>query len=113
GIATSYFVFCATLFASTLPLLVLHYDRQKGRRASVAAALEGLKFVRRQQAVLGAMSLDMFAVIFGGASALLPIYATDILKVGPSGYGFLTSSLQAGAMLASLFLVFRPVARKT
>jgi len=59
------------------------------------------------------MSLDMFAVIFGGASALLPIYATDILKVGPSGYGFLTSSLQAGAMLASLLLVFRPVARKT
>jgi len=114
GIGTSYLIFCGTLVLSTLPLLVLRYDRQGGRRrASVAAAFEGLRFVRRQQAVLGAMTLDMFAVIFGGASALLPIYATDILKVGPSGYGFLTSSLQAGAMLASGFLVFRPAIRRT
>src|SRR5262249_51539271 len=112
GIYPTYFLFCISIAISTVPLLLLHYERQKGgRRASVQAALEGLRYVRRQQAVLGAMTLDMFAVIFGGAAALLPIYARDILKVGPSGFGILTSSMTAGGMLASLLLVFRPAVR--
>ena len=68
--------------------------REPGRRSARAS-----RFVRRRQAVLGCMTLDMFAVIFGGATALLPIFATDILHVGARGYGLLTSSLEIGALL--------------
>jgi predicted MFS family arabinose efflux permease len=57
--------------------------------------------------ILGCMSLDMFAVIFGGATALLPIYAKDILQVGPKGYGLLTSALEIGALIMSVVLIAR------
>ena len=63
---------------------------------------EGLAFVRAQPGDLGCMTLDMFAVIFGGATALLPIYATDILHVGARGYGLLSSSLEIGALASAL-----------
>jgi len=62
--------------------------------------------------VLGCMTLDMFAVIFGGAAALLPIYATEILRVGPRGYGLLTSSLELGALVMSLALTILPPIRR-
>jgi len=77
-------------------------------RITLRAISEGLKFVRRQPVVLGCMTLDMFAVIFGGATALLPVYAEQILKVGPRGYGLLTSSLEIGALLTSIALSFLP-----
>ena len=64
--------------------------------------------MRRNEVVLGCMTLDMFAVIFGGATALLPVFATDILQVGASGYGILSSSLEAGALATSLALVLIP-----
>jgi MFS family permease len=115
GIAASYFIFVITLVVSAVPLLMLRYEQPQGGRsgANVKAALEGLKFVRRQQAVLGAMSLDMFATIFGGAAALLPIYASDILDVGPTGLGVLTASMSAGAYASSLMMMFRPAVRRT
>ena len=69
---------------------------------------EGLAFVRRNPVVLGCMALDMFAVILGGATALLPVYAKEILAVGPRGYGLLTSSLEIGALAMSLVLLLRP-----
>ena len=59
------------------------------------------------------MVLDMFAVIFGGATALLPIYAQDILHVGPRGYGLLSSSLEIGALATSVVLMTRPPVRRT
>src|SRR5205823_3216833 len=62
--------------------------------------------------ILGCMMLDMFAVIFGGATALLPVYASDILHVGARGYGLLTSSLDLGALLASLVLITVPPIRR-
>jgi MFS family permease len=74
---------------------------------------EGVSFVRRRQVILGAMTLDMFAVIFGGAQALLPIYATKILDVGAVGYGMLAASLDVGALIASASLVLLPPVRKT
>src|SRR5262249_23521321 len=58
---------------------------------SLRAIRDGLSFVRRRPVVLGCMVLDMFAVIFGGAAALLPIYAQEILRVRPRGYGLLSS----------------------
>jgi MFS family permease len=82
------------------------------RAPSWQAVREGLAFVRRSPVVLGCMALDMFAVILGGATALLPVYANDILSVGPRGYGVLTSSLEIGALAMSVVLLLRrPVGR--
>ncbi len=72
---------------------------------------EGVRFVRSRPVILGCMTLDMFAVIFGGATALLPVYATEILHVGPRGYGLLSSALEVGALLTSLVLIARPPIR--
>jgi MFS family permease len=82
------------------------------RAPSWQAVREGLAFLRQSPVVLGCMALDMFAVILGGATALLPVYANEILAVGPRGYGLLTSSLEIGALAMSLVLLLRrPVGR--
>src|SRR5437867_2419418 len=67
---------------------------------------------RCRPAMLGAISLDLFAVLFGGATALLPIYARDILHVGPLGLGILRSGPAVGAMLTALVLTHRPLTRR-
>src|SRR5207302_7415874 len=72
------------------------------------AIREGLAYLRSQPVVLGAMTLDMFAVLFGGAKALLPIYAVDILHADAAGYGLLTASLDVGALVAAVLLVALP-----
>lgn len=77
----------------------------------IESLLLGLKFVRTQPLVLGSMSLDLFAVLLGGATALLPIYASDILHVGPSGLGMLRSATGAGAVVAALWLSAYPITR--
>ena len=82
------------------------------RQVSLGAIAEGIRFVRDRQVLLGAMTLDMFAVIFGGAQALLPIYAKDILEVGPKGYGVLSASLEAGALVMAITLVVFPPIRR-
>ena len=66
--------------------------------------LEGLRFVRSRPIVLGAISLDLFAVLFGGATALLPAYAHDVLHAGPTGLGLLRTAPGAGAALCSIAL---------
>jgi MFS family permease len=81
------------------------------RAVSVQAIREGLGFVRRRPVVLGCMTLDMFAVIFGGATALLPIYANEILHVGARGYGLLSSTLELGAIGTSIVLATIPPIR--
>jgi hypothetical protein len=73
---------------------------------------EGLAFVRAQPIVLGAISLDLFAVLLGGASALLPIYARDILHTGSFGLGLLRSAPAAGASLVALVQSHRPPERR-
>jgi len=83
------------------------------RRVSLHAIREGLAYVRSQPVLLGCMTLDMFAVIFAGATALLPVYAEQILKVGPRGYGVLSASLEAGALAMSIVLMLsRPLLRQ-
>jgi len=69
---------------------------------------EGLRFVFRNQILLGTMSLDMFAVLFGGAVAMLPVFAAEILFVGPQGLGFLRAAPMAGAVVMSLWLAHHP-----
>jgi MFS family permease len=75
--------------------------------------LAGVNFVRRHEVVLGALSLDLFAVLFGGATALLPMFAKDILHVGPSGLGLLRGAPAVGALLMSAALARWPVRRRT
>jgi len=72
---------------------------------------EGLTFVRRDPVLLGSMALDLFAVLFGGAVALLPIFADDILKVGARGLGFLVAAPSVGALLVTLWATRHPPTR--
>ena len=74
--------------------------------------LEGLRFVWSRPIMLGAISLDLFAVLFGGATALLPAYAHDVLQTGPSGLGFLRTAPGVGAALCSVALAFYPIRRQ-
>jgi MFS family permease len=77
------------------------------------SALEGFRFVRSRPILLGAISLDLFAVLFGGATALLPIYANDILHVGAVGFGILRSSMAFGACAMGIVLHRYQPARRT
>ena len=79
--------------------------------ASWHTVLEGLRFVASRPVMLGAISLDLFAVLFGGATALLPAYAHDVLQVGPTGLGLLRTAPGAGAALCSVLLAFYPIRR--
>jgi hypothetical protein len=72
----------------------------------------GIRFVWTRPVILGAISLDLFAVLFGGATALLPIYARDILMVGPWGLGLLRSAPALGATVCALTLTRRPLKRR-
>src|SRR4029079_780871 len=74
-------------------------------RFTVHAAMEGLRFVFRAPLIRSTMLLDFFATFFSSATALLPIYAQDILSVGPSGYGWLYAAPAAGAMLTSAVMM--------
>ena len=71
--------------------------------------IDGLRYVRRNRLVLGAISLDLFAVLLGGATAMLPVYARDILHVGPAGLGNLRAAPALGATVTALFFSFRPL----
>jgi MFS family permease len=74
-----------------------------------STVLAGFRYVWREKVVFGAISLDLFAVLLGGATALLPAYARDILDVGPWGLGLLRSATGIGAVLMAVYLTFRPV----
>ncbi len=72
---------------------------------------EGIQFVYKTKAILGAITLDMISVLFGGAIALLPIYAQDILKVGPEGFGALRAAPAIGAFLTMLITAYIPISK--
>jgi len=114
GIAPAYLM-STGLYATSMALVALVKTGQaKGdkRRVTLGQIKEGLAFVRSKPAVLGAMALDMFAVIFAGATALLPVYADKILHVGAKGYGLLAASLDIGALVTSLALIVLPPIRR-
>ncbi|MET0988305.1 MAG: MFS transporter [Steroidobacteraceae bacterium] len=105
----------AVLFLSAVVLMSgikggAHYPRER-EPATWDTLLSGLRFVRSRSVVLGAISLDLFAVLFGGATALLPIYASDILRVGPSGLGLLRTAPGIGASICAIMLTIAPVTR--
>jgi MFS family permease len=84
----------------------------RGKEPILQSLKTGLKFVFNTQVILAALSLDMFAVLFGGAVALLPVYADDILKVGEAGYGWLRAAPGIGAIICLLILSFVPLKTK-
>jgi MFS family permease len=92
-------------------------DRAAADTADQAPVAEGLgagvRFVRSQPVLLGAITLDLFSVLFGGATALLPIFAADILHAGPEGLGVLRAAPSVGAVLMSLVLAHRPPLRRS
>jgi MFS family permease len=114
GIAAAYGVMAALVMAALALLARLRLPRHPPAEGvlSLRGILDGLRFVRGNQVVLGCMLLDMLAVIFGGAVALLPIYATEILHVGARGYGLLSASADIGALITSLVLVVAPPIRR-
>lgn len=113
GVAGAYAINVALVAGAMLTMAAVRVGSQRGERraVSIAAMKEGVLFVWRRQVLLGAMTLDMFAVIFAGAQALLPIYAADILKVGARGYGMLTSAQAIGSFVMAVLLVALPPVR--
>lgn len=85
---------------------------QQAGGTQTANLLEGLRYVLHRRALLGAISLDLFAVLFGGATALLPAYARDVLHVGPAGLGLLRTASGLGATLTAITLVVVPIERR-
>jgi len=116
GISASYFV-DVLLIIGALAFYVAIPSRpvppasdEQGIREKIKS---GLKFVMKTQIILGAISLDMFAVLFGGAVALLPIFAAEILEVGPQGLGMLRAAPAAGAVLMAVYITHNPIRRNT
>ena len=92
----------------------IHYKFSQGQREPLTmdSFSAGFRFVRKQKVVLSAMALDMFGVLLGGATALMPIYAKDILKVGPRGLGWLMAAPSIGAFTMAVFQAHRGPLRK-
>jgi len=82
---------------------------ERGEKKTWDSVKEGLRFVFRTKELLGAISLDLFAVLFGGAVAMVPVYARDILKVGSIGYGFLNGASDLGSIIIIITLTFFPI----
>jgi MFS family permease len=99
----------ASLSLVTLPAVVT--SEVKTERPTLRDAVQGLVFIRRTPVLLAAISLDLFAVLFGGAVALLPVIAEEQLKVGDVAYGWLRAAGGLGAAAMAVFLAFRPVRR--
>jgi MFS family permease len=87
-------------------------DQGEPAAPGLESVLEGLRFVSRTQILLGAILLDLLAVLFGGAVALLPVFARSILHVGPTGLGILRAAPAVGALLAAALITRRPLLRR-
>jgi MFS family permease len=98
----------ATFFCLAMICLVRGRPKPVAQpQVTMESLLGGFRFVFGHRVILGAITLDLFAVLFGGATALLPLYAKDILKVGPQGLGLLTAALPVGSMTCALLMAHR------
>ena len=111
GAALVYGVCLVLLGVAIAGVLAIRHRPPTGQRAApgVAELTAGLRFIGQRPVLLGAISLDLFAVLLGGATALLPIFARDILHTGPEGLGLLRAAPAVGALLTGLWLARRPV----
>lgn len=113
GPATVYSVVGTLLVVSVAFMLAVRMPAtiRSTEPASWHTVLEGMRFVRSRPVVLGAISLDLFAVLFGGATAMLPVFAKDILATGPEGLGLLRTAPAIGAAATAAVLAFYPITR--
>lgn len=102
----AFLLLCAILFYSRI--LPKPIPEKKHGESIFDSLFTGFKFVFSNQVMLSAMSLDMFAVLFGGAVALLPVFAKEVLQVGPEGLGILRASPAFGASLMAMLLAYKP-----
>ncbi|MCY7408711.1 MAG: MFS transporter [Chitinophagales bacterium] len=115
GITAAYAIVCALMFSTLILFLFIKRrplpvsDKQETIFESLTT---GIRFVFGNQIMLGALSLDMFAVLFGGAVAMLPVFASDILKVGPEGLGVMRAAPFFGSIIMGLFIAHRPPMNK-
>jgi len=104
--------FIITALAVLLQLKPKPALNDPGEKNTWESVKEGIHFVYRTKELLGAISLDLFAVLFGGAVAMVPVYARDILRVGPRGFGFLNGASDLGSIVIVILLTFFPIRRK-
>lgn len=99
---------------STISILFISVKQERvvGERVTLKSLFMGISFIKDKPIVLGAISLDLFAVLFGGATALLPVYADTILHIGSFGLGLLRSAPAIGALVMSFYLSIHPINRK-
>lgn len=106
----------ATLIASAFIILSRLTPKpplnERGEKKTWDSVKEGVNFVFRTKELLGAISLDLFAVLFGGAVAMVPVFARDILKVGPQGFGFLNGASDIGSICVVVLLTIFPLRRR-
>ena len=103
------FALCSLLLTLIKRPAALPENPGRSPGASLSSVFAGLAFIRSKPAIMGAISLDMFAVLLGGATALLPVYAQDILHTDSSGLGLLRSAPAVGALAVALLLARRPL----
>jgi MFS family permease len=112
GVRNTFIAVCIIL---SIALIVLSRLKPKpsnavrGEKKTLESVKEGLRFVFKTKALLGAMSLDMFGVLFGGVGAMVPVFAKDILKIGPLGFGWLNAAGDIGAILIVVILTIAPM----
>jgi len=114
GPGAAYFTSAALFVLSGALATVIRAERTARPREpiTIATVFSGVAFIQSRRVLLGTMSLDLFAVLLGGATALLPVYARDILHTGPGGLGLLRSAPAVGALATSVFLARHPLERR-
>jgi MFS family permease len=109
------FIICTLVLASFLPLMLLiklqPLPKLERKASMYDSIVEGLNFVFKNQIFVGALALDLFAVLLGGAEAMLPVFASEVLHVGPEGLGLLRSAPAVGAVLIGVWLAHHPIRR--
>lgn len=115
GITGTLLAITFLVIASSIFLIRLKHKpalNKRGEKKTWESVKEGLKFVLKTKELLGAISLDLFAVLFGGAVAMIPVYARDILKVGAQGFGFLNAASDMGSICIIILLTLFPLRRR-
>jgi MFS family permease len=109
-----YFIASLLLALSVLLLTTVKAGEQTRERSPLSweSLLAGVRFVWQRKPIIGSISLDLFAVLLGGSVALLPMFAADVLKVGPEGMGILRSAPGLGAAFTALYLGWRPIRKR-
>lgn len=117
GKNAAYIATCALILLALLCMAMVKsrpVPQHKAGEESLASKLTaGLRFVFGNQVLVGAMALDMFAVLFGGAVAMLPAFAKDVLHVGPEGMGLLRAATSIGSILMGIVVAFHPPVKNT